>query len=113
MLGDVFFQAFMGIFDHENKMLGLAMNARALEGSEMICFGKNDCSQPITPSPTPTPPTPMPTPDNWAAPGNIPVMVTDGFLLVLVLLVLGAFIYCFCSKKKEQENVAVEEQSGN
>ena len=29
-------------------------------------------------------------------------MVTDGFLLILVLLVLGAFIYCCISKKREQ-----------
>jgi len=29
-------------------------------------------------------------------------MVTDGFLLILVLLVLGAFIYCCISKKREE-----------
>ena len=99
MLGDVFFTAFVGIFDVANGAVGLARSARGLPGSEVICFGSNNCSQPQppqpAPGPTPKPPIPTPSPEpEDPEPNMIQVMITDGFLLLLVLLVIIAFIYC-------------------
>ena len=71
----------------------------------MTCFGSNNCS---APAPTPTP-TPTPDPDSWDAPGNIQLVITDGFLLLLVLLTIGAFIYCCYTNKKNQEESARQE----
>ena len=45
-LGDVFFSAFLPIFDVESDMLGLAMNSRALEGASITAAED--------PEPTPT-----------------------------------------------------------
>ena len=102
--------AFVGIFDVEKNRLGLARNAKALDGSEMICFGSNECSQPIPPSPEPSPtptPTPKPKPDKpqktedfWA--GDIQIIITDSFLILLVIIVIGTFIYCCRLNKRER-----------
>jgi len=71
----------------------------------MICNMTNECSQPVSPTPTPTPsPSPRATPEHrpsdWIVRSNTPLIVADSIFLVLILLVLGTFIYCCCSKKR-------------
>ena len=39
VLGGAFFTAFLGIFDVENDMLGLAESSRALPGNSIKCIG--------------------------------------------------------------------------
>ena len=61
VLGDSFFMGFVGIFDLENKRLGIAKSSRSLPGNTMVCDNSTNCSEPIPPSP-PSPPAPDPQP---------------------------------------------------
>ena len=71
--GNIFFQQYVGIFDQENKSIGMALSTKASEGSTLECPA-NTCVSPDPdptpdpdpepdPTPDPEPPTPDPTPD--------------------------------------------------
>jgi len=71
--GNIFFQQYVGIFDQQNKAIGMALSTKASEGSTLECPA-NTC---VSPDPDPTPPDPEPEPPTPEPPTPEPVDPVD------------------------------------
>ena len=119
--GDVFFKSFVGVFDSENNMMGLAKSSRAASTVELICPAET-CQTPEPgpdpgpdPEPIPDPPEPDPTPD--PTPGTeddnhlMWLWIVTG-LAVFFILVLLIVLY-YCRQKQRSELNAIIYQTGH
>lgn len=114
--GDFFFKQFVGVFDLENKVMGLAKSVHAEEGTDLICPGTS-CEvitpepepipepepEPIPPTPTPDPPAPTPTPPDDSSDDHLMWLWIVIGLSALILILLAISMYYFRKSRKQNE----------
>ena len=102
VFGTVFFQSFYAIFDQGSNRLGLALSSIAPVGSTLSGVAPADDPDP-QPGPVPDPdpiPNPDPVPDPEPSPDGkkisdtlLWILVGSGGGLLLILILIGVFIY--------------------